>query len=103
MALIDLFLAARVQRGQLTVHHADGKTKTFGTPTPGFPEVTIRFTDKGAAAAILRDPALGAGEAYMHGRLVVERGDVRDLVNLMTSNDPWEAGANKLAASASRQ
>jgi cyclopropane-fatty-acyl-phospholipid synthase len=98
MALIDMFLAARVQRGQLTVHHADGNTKTFGTPTPGFPQVTIRFTDKGAAAAIVRDPALGAGEAYMHERLVVEHGDVRELIDLLSSNDPWETGANRLAA-----
>ncbi|MDE8453279.1 hypothetical protein PCJ53_28940, partial [Klebsiella pneumoniae] len=76
MALIDLFLAKRVQRGTLTVHHADGKTLNFGTPEPGFPDVAIRFTDAGAAAAIVRDPGLGAGEAYMNGRLVVEQGDV---------------------------
>ncbi len=103
MALIDLFLAKRVQRGTLTVHHADGKTVRFGTPDPRFPDVTIRFTDSGAAAAIIRDPGLGAGEAYMNGRLVVEKGDVRDLVRLLTANDPWEAGANGLAASPMRR
>ena len=103
MALIDLFLSRRVIQGTLTVHHADGKTMTFGTPTPGYPDVAIRFTDSGAAAAILRDPGLGAGEAYMNGRLVVEKGDVRDLVRLLTMNDPWEAGANGLAASPSRR
>ena len=103
MALIDLFLARRVTRGTLTVHHADGKTLNFGTPEAGFPDVTIRFADAGAAAAIVRDPGLGAGEAYMNGRLVVERGDVRDLVRLLTMNDPWEAGANGLAASSSRR
>ncbi|CAN5654084.1 cyclopropane-fatty-acyl-phospholipid synthase [soil metagenome] len=103
MALIDLFLAARVKRGQLTVHHADGKSRTFGTPDPEFPTVAIRFTDRGAASSILRDPGLGAGEAYMRGRLVVEQGDIRDLVNLLTANDPWEAGANALAAAPSRR
>ncbi|MFA5962771.1 MAG: cyclopropane-fatty-acyl-phospholipid synthase family protein [Sphingomonas sp.] len=103
MALIDLFLAARVKRGQLTVHHADGKSRTFGTPDPAFPTVAVRFTDKGAAASILRDPGLGAGEAYMRGRLIVEQGDVRDLVNLLTGNDPWEAGANALAAAPTRR
>ncbi|WP_010215113.1 SAM-dependent methyltransferase [Sphingomonas sp. PAMC 26621] len=103
MALIDLFLAKRVQRGTLTVHHADGKTVRFGTPDARFPDVTIRFTDAGAAAAIVRDPGLGAGEAYMKGRLVVEEGDVRDLVRLLTANDPWEAGANGLAASPMRR
>ena len=52
MALIDLFLARRVKRGTLTVHHADGKTVRFGTADPRVPDVTIRFTDAGAAAAI---------------------------------------------------
>ena len=103
MALIDLFLAKRVQRGTLTVHHADGKTLNFGTPEPGFPDVAIRFTDAGAAAAIVLDPGLGAGEAYMNGRLVVEQGDVRDLVRLLTMNDPWEAGQNGLAPSPMRR
>jgi cyclopropane-fatty-acyl-phospholipid synthase len=103
MALIDLFLAKRVTRGTLTVHHADGKTRHFGTPHAGFPDVVIRFTDAGAAAAIVRDPGLGAGEAYMDGRLVVEQGDVRDLVRLLTMNDPWEAGSNGLAASPARR
>ena len=99
MALIDIFLARRVKRGQLTVVHADGKSVTHGTPDPAFPDVTIRFTDKGAANYIVRNPALGAAEAFMDGRLVVERGDIRDLVNLLTSNDPWEAGANALVPS----
>jgi cyclopropane-fatty-acyl-phospholipid synthase len=103
MALIDVFLAKRVQRGTLTVHHADGKTLSFGTAEPGFPDVAIRFTDAGAAGAIVRDPGLGAGEAYMNGRLVVEQGDVRDLVRLLTMNDPWEAGQNGLVASPLRR
>ena len=100
MAILDLFLAKRVKRGQLTVVHANGERRTFGTPDAAFPDVTIRFTDKGAAGAILRDPGLGAGEAYMNGRLVVDEGDVLDLVTLMTANDLWEDGANALAANA---
>jgi len=103
MALIDLFLARRVKRGTLTVHHADGKTVRFGTADPRFPDVTIRFTDTSAANGILRDPGLGAAEAYMDGRMVIEQGDIRDLVRLLTANDPWEAGANGLAASPLRR
>ncbi len=98
MAILDLFLARRVKRGQLTVVHHDGARRTFGTPDAAFPNVTIRFTDKGAAGAIIRDPGLGAGEAYMNGRLVLDQGDVLDLVTLMTANDLWEDGANALAA-----
>src|SRR5207237_924484 len=42
-------------------------------------------------------PSLGAGECYMNGRMVIEQGDVLDLVTLMTANDRWEAGQNRLA------
>ena len=100
MALIDLFLARAVKRGQLIVRHFDGTEKRFGTPEAGYPDVTIRFTDAGAAGSIIRDPALGAGEAYMNGRLVVDEGSVLDLVSLMTANDLWEAGGNRLQPSA---
>ncbi|MBA4041076.1 MAG: SAM-dependent methyltransferase [Sphingobium sp.] len=99
MALIDLFLARAVKRGRLTVRHFDGTEKRFGTPEAGWPNVTIRFTDKGAAGSIIRDPALGAGEAYMNGRLVVDEGVVLDLVALMTMNDLWESGTNTLQPS----
>lgn len=71
----------------------------FGTPAAGYPDVTIRFTDAGAAGSIIRDPGLGAGEAYMNGRLVVDSGDVLDLVTLLTANDLWENGTGHLAAS----
>jgi cyclopropane-fatty-acyl-phospholipid synthase len=100
MALIDMFLARRVKRGQLTVIHPDGTRATHGSPDPAFPNVTIRFADKRTARFIVRNPALGAAEAYMDGRLIVEEGDIRDLVNLLTANDPWEAGANALVPSA---
>jgi cyclopropane-fatty-acyl-phospholipid synthase len=102
MALIDLFLARRVKRGRLTVHHADGTTTGFGTPDPAFRDVTIRFTDKGAANFIVRNPGLGAAEAYMDGRLIVEQGDIRDLVNLLSGNGAWESGNRGLRPSAGR-
>jgi len=92
MALIDRFLAAQVKRGQLTVTHADGTVRTFGTPDPGLPDVAIRFTDRGAANRIVRHPALGAAEAFMDGRLAIDRGNIRDLVTLLKGNSPWERG-----------
>lgn len=103
MALIDRFLAARVKRGRLTVHHADGEARTFGVGDPAFPEVTIRFRDRGAADYIVRHPGLGAGEAYMNGRMTVDGEDIRGLVTLMTANDAWEGGANALAPSPLRR
>jgi cyclopropane-fatty-acyl-phospholipid synthase len=100
MALIDRFLAARVKRGQLTVHHANGAIRTFGKPDsdPDFPNVTIRFADNGAANFIVRNPSLGAGEAYMQGRMTVDGEDIMGLVQLMTANDLWEHGIGALTA-----
>jgi len=98
MGLFDTFLARRVRRGRLTVIGHDGASRSFGSADPELRDVTIRFTDKGAIGSILRDPGLGAGEAYMNGRLVIDEGDVLDLVTLMTANDRWEDGRDALAA-----
>jgi cyclopropane-fatty-acyl-phospholipid synthase len=103
MALIDMFFARAVKKGQLTVHHANGSTGRFGTPDPEYPDVTIRFTDRRVLAAIVRDPSLGAAEAYMDGRLLIEEGDIRDLLVLFKKNNLWEAGESKLKARGMRR
>ena len=103
MPLIDRFFATRVKRGRLTVTHADGTVRTFGAPDPAFRDVAVRFTDTGAANFIVRNPALGAAEAFMDGRLVIEDGDIRDLINLLTGNTPWERGKRGLKPSRSRR
>jgi len=89
MALIDRFFERAVKRGHLTVIHADGASRSFGAPDPAIKPVTIRFAP-GAASAILRDPSLGAAEAFMDGRLTIEQGDILDLLMLMTGNNRWE-------------
>ncbi|MEH3041390.1 MAG: cyclopropane-fatty-acyl-phospholipid synthase [Sphingomonas paucimobilis] len=94
MALIDTFLARTVRRGTLSLTHADGRTVTFGAADPAFPDVAIRFTRPGVAGRIVRHPALGAAEAYMDGQLVIDRGDIRDLVELLTANTPWGRGSS---------
>ncbi|MET4898078.1 cyclopropane-fatty-acyl-phospholipid synthase family protein [Sphingomonadaceae bacterium jetA1] len=96
MALIDLFLSRAVRKGRLTLTHHDGTVREFGTPDADYPDIAIRFTDARVAGQIVRNPALAAGEAFMDGRLVVDRGDVRGLVELLTVNDKWEAGAANL-------
>ena len=42
------------------------------------------------ARRIALNPALGAGEAYMDGRLIMEQGDIRQLVDLVTWNLRWQ-------------
>ncbi|MCD2323172.1 cyclopropane-fatty-acyl-phospholipid synthase family protein [Sphingomonas sp. IC-56] len=88
MALIDRFFARAVKRGQLTVLR-DGGSRTFGTPDPDLKPVAIRF-GPGAERQILRDPSLGAAEAFMDGKLIMEEGDILDLLMLMTENNRWE-------------
>ncbi len=62
----------------------------YGSPDGPFGSVSVRFTDARVAPDILRDPGLGAAEAYMDGRLIVERGDILDLVNIVRGSHRWE-------------
>lgn len=91
-ALIAKFLDRVVKQGKLSVSFADGETMAFGVPAHGFPEVAIRFTDNRVPRDILLDPRIGAGEAFMDGRLMIEQGDVMALVQLLRANQPWDRG-----------
>jgi len=90
MWLLDKMLRKLLVRGELTVTDHDGKVYRYGAPEPGFDPVAVRLTDRGAAMHIAKDPRVGAGEAYMDGRLVMEKGGVRDLILLVRYNAPFE-------------
>jgi cyclopropane-fatty-acyl-phospholipid synthase len=92
MALIDGFLSRIVKRGTLVLTGHDGRTRSFGTPDPDYGEIAIRFTDAGAERFVVSHPRLGAAEAYMDGRLVIEQGDILGLITLIRRNQPWEKG-----------
>jgi len=92
MALIDRVLARLVTRGVLEVVHPDGRVASFGEPEDGFPEVRVRFADRKVGRDILLDPRLGAAETFMDGRLLIERGDVMELVQLLRMNNRWDHG-----------
>ncbi len=92
MALIDRVLGAMVKHGVLEIEHHDGRVVRLGEPAEGFPEVRVRFADKKVGRDILLDPRLGAAEAFMDGRLIIERGDVMDLVALLRKNNRWDHG-----------
>ncbi|MHA6718947.1 class I SAM-dependent methyltransferase [Sphingomonas sp. RS6] len=99
MAVIDRFFERAIKQGQLTVTHADGSTRRFGTPDPDLKPVSIRLA-KGAAGRIVRDPALGAAETYMDGSLDFDEGDILDLLMLVTANNRWEQSDRVLTPSA---
>lgn len=97
--LLDRFLTRAVKRGRLGVVFADGSARTYGNPAAGFPEIVLRFTDAAVPRDIVLDPRLGAAEAFIEGRLLIEEGDVMGLVTLLRANDPWERGSNTMRPS----
>jgi cyclopropane-fatty-acyl-phospholipid synthase len=97
--LLDRFLARAVRQGRLGVVFADGSAATYGTPAPGFPEIVIRFTDSAVPRDILMDPRLGAAEAFIDCRLLIEEGDVMGLVSLLRANNAWDKGGDIRSAS----
>jgi cyclopropane-fatty-acyl-phospholipid synthase len=93
MWLLDKMLRKLVRKGELMVIDHDGREYRYGQPDPKFEPLVIRLTDRRAAWDIARDPRVGAGEAYMDGRLVMVRGEIRDLALLARYNAPFEKGA----------
>lgn len=93
-SLFRKFLERGVTQGRLGVVYADGSADVFGAPAPGFPEIVIRLTDDRVPRDVVLDPRLGAAEAYMDGRLIVEEGDIMGLVTLLRANNAWDRGGD---------
>jgi cyclopropane-fatty-acyl-phospholipid synthase len=83
--LLIIFLRKFVRRGTLTVATASGRTHTFGDGTG--PPLAVRFTTARAQAAVLFDPELKLGEAYMDGTFLVERGSIADVIALLLTQE----------------
>jgi len=92
MSLFDKFVGRLFKRGEMTMIFADGSRKTYGAPDPDLKPMTIRFADKSVLRFIASNPHLRAAEAYMDGRLIIEQGDIRDLINVVRANGRWEEG-----------
>jgi cyclopropane-fatty-acyl-phospholipid synthase len=77
----------------LRIITARGNGMDFGDGTG--PPVVLRFTDPNAEVELLLDPELRLGEAYMDGRLVLDRGSIADLLAIVLGQDqggklpPW--------------
>ncbi|HZB70373.1 MAG TPA: hypothetical protein VE403_08435, partial [Sphingomicrobium sp.] len=90
MWLLDKMLRKLIRKGELTIIDHRGKAYRYGAPDPVVRPVTARLMDSKAAFKIASDPRVGAGEAYMDGGIVVEDGDIRDLILLIRYNAPFE-------------
>ena len=90
MFLFDRLFKRFMQDGELVVVDPSGCERLYGRPNPDRPAVRIRLADNGTARAIALNPALGAGEAFMDGRLTLEQGDIFALLDLVTWNLRWQ-------------
>ena len=84
MWLLDRFLRRFVVEGALTVVDARGVTRRYGDPHAA--PVQIRLADRALERQLAFDPGFHLGEGYTDGRLVVERGDVTQLLRLCMIN-----------------
>ena len=83
---IERFLSQVFKDGSLEVRLPGGRTLMVGDgSTPG---VAVAVSDPLTVARILARPSLGVGEAYMDGRLVLEKGTIRDLIELAVQRPP---------------
>ncbi|WP_439547078.1 class I SAM-dependent methyltransferase [Sandarakinorhabdus sp.] len=90
MILFDRLFRRFVREGEFEVVDPTGQVRRYGAPMAGRAPVRVRIADAATARAIALNPALGAGEAFMDGRLVLEQGDILALLDLITYNLRWQ-------------
>lgn len=84
---LSALLRRVVRHGDLTVIDASGKRQRFGDGQGT--SCTIRLKDRRLSWTIALNPALATGEGYMDGRIVLEQGEILDLLDLFTGNLRW--------------
>ena len=95
MWLLDTLLRRLIRSGELRVIDHRGREYRYGTPDPGRAPVAIRLNDAKVGFDIVRDVRLGAGEAYMDGRVEMVEGDILALLDLVRANTAWELKKGK--------
>ena len=70
-----------VKFGKLTV--IDPRGGTHRVEGAGGPSVAVRLHDASVGRALIRNPAVAVGEAYMDGRLTVEQGTLFDFLTIL--------------------
>ncbi|WP_349369809.1 cyclopropane-fatty-acyl-phospholipid synthase family protein [Salinarimonas sp.] len=85
------FCDMAVRGGRLEVVTAGGNRFVSGDGL-GEPDVTMRFTDKAAERALVLYPEMKLGELIMDGRIVLDRGTIYDLLELLMRGRPGGRG-----------
>ena len=73
-----------VKFGRLTV--IDPRGRAHGIEGAGGPSATVRLHESSVGRALVRNPALAVGEAYMDGRLTIEDGTLFDFLTILVVN-----------------
>lgn len=73
-----------VRTGAVEVTFPSGTTRRFGDGSD--PVARLRLTDADAVRGAWMDPSLKFAELYMHGKMVVEEGDLYDFLALAKKN-----------------
>ncbi len=92
---LETILRRVVASGTLIAIDAKGDEFQFGDGSG--PPVKIRFTDRATERAIAYDPQLALGEAYMDGTLIIEQGNVYDLLDLLMRDTAAQTPARWVA------
>ncbi|HLH12792.1 MAG TPA: cyclopropane-fatty-acyl-phospholipid synthase family protein [Methylovirgula sp.] len=96
------FISGLIKTGSLEIETASGQRFRVGDGSGE--NVRIRFADRAAEWALMRDPGLRFGELYMDGRVTVEEGSIYDVLAIASRNVarfyqfPWLAAAEKVRA-----
>jgi cyclopropane-fatty-acyl-phospholipid synthase len=87
-------LRRRIKHGRLTIIRPDGHTEQFGELTAAKPHPDVAVRLKGALTSLKLSlhPDLYFGELYADGALIIERGTIWDLLELLGRNQ-LEQGA----------
>jgi cyclopropane-fatty-acyl-phospholipid synthase len=86
--MLKKMFARYIKVGRLTVRGLAREDLVFGALHSDYPQLDVAIAVKGwwTAWKIALRPDLAAGEAYMDGTLTVERGDIRDFLELCFIN-----------------
>ena len=80
----ETMLERLIRAGGLRVTMPDGRTRTFGAGAP--PDAAIAIRDAATVRALVLEPELALGEAYVDGRLTIEGDDIEGLIRLLVRN-----------------
>ena len=83
-SFFNRFVSQHIKTGNLSILYPSGHRVTFGDGS-GVP-IVLRIVDSRTLWALISNPELAIGEAFMDGRLIVEEGSIYDFLELIFRN-----------------